>query len=44
MGGDGGVIVIDDEGNHAFSFNTAGMYRGVVKNGEMSVAIFGDTE
>ena len=26
--GDGGVIVMDAHGNHAFSFNTEGMYRG----------------
>jgi len=30
IGGDGGVIAIDNDGNYAFSFNTPGMYRGAV--------------
>ncbi len=41
MGGDGGVVMIDDEGNYAFSFNTPGMYRGGVRNGEIVVEMFG---
>ena len=40
MGGDGGIVAVDNIGNYAFSFNTAGMYRGAVKNGEMVVEIF----
>lgn len=40
MGGDGGVIAIDPDGNYAFSFNTPGMYRGAVKPGAMHVEIF----
>ena len=32
MGGDGGLIVLDAEGNHAMCFNTTGMYRGVIGN------------
>lgn len=44
MGGDGGIIAVDDEGNYAFSFNTPGMYRGAVKNGAIEVAIFGEGE
>lgn len=41
LGGDGGVIVLDKEGNIAMEFNTAGMYRASVdKNGKLSVAIY----
>jgi beta-aspartyl-peptidase (threonine type) len=32
-GGQGGVIAVDAHGNVAFRFNTAGMYRGQVKEG-----------
>ncbi len=32
MGGDGGVIAVDKDGNIATPFNTAGMYRGVVSS------------
>ncbi|PHR91364.1 MAG: isoaspartyl peptidase/L-asparaginase [Robiginitomaculum sp.] len=32
MGGDGGIVAIDNEGNFAFSFNTKGMYRGAVRH------------
>lgn len=41
MGGDGGIITLDDEGNYGFSFNTEGMYRGAVRNGEFEIKIFG---
>ena len=37
MGGDGGVVSLDHQGNVAFSFNTAGMYRGYLKQGEAAV-------
>lgn len=40
LGGDGGLIAVDRNGNIAMPFNTAGMYRGFIKNGEISVAIF----
>lgn len=41
MGGDGGVIVMSKEGEAAFSFNSAGMYRGRAdSNGASEVAIF----
>jgi L-asparaginase / beta-aspartyl-peptidase len=40
LGGDGGLIAVDRNGNIAMPFNTAGMYRGSIKNGEISVAIF----
>ena len=43
MGGDGGVISMDKDGNIALVFNTAGMYRASVNvKGEISVAIHGD--
>ena len=43
LGGDGGVIVLGADGRWAFSFNTAGMYRGAAAAGEEPmVAIFGD--
>jgi L-asparaginase / beta-aspartyl-peptidase len=28
LGGTGGVIALDKDGNHAWPFNTSGMYRG----------------
>ena len=41
MGGSGGVIVLDTKGNMAFSFNTAGMYRGSVNaKGERMIGIY----
>jgi L-asparaginase / beta-aspartyl-peptidase len=43
LGGDGGVIVATPAGETAFSFNSAGMYRGVAKaDGTKKVAIYGD--
>lgn len=43
MGGDGGIIAIDHEGNVAMEFNTAGMYRATMnKNGELKIGIYGD--
>ena len=33
LGGDGGVIAIDKDGNIAMPFNTAGMYRGYYLSG-----------
>ncbi len=43
LGGDGGVIVLGADGRWAFSFNTAGMYRGAVTSAdEAMVAIYGD--
>lgn len=44
MGGNGGVIAIDEAGTPVFSFNTRGMYRGYVKDGDYAVMIFGDGE
>ena len=41
MGGDGGLIALDKDGNVAMPFNTAGMYRGTVTDkGEIEVLIF----
>jgi len=41
LGGDGGVIALDAEGNFATPFNTEGMYRGWIdRDGKMHIAIF----
>ncbi|MHB8931127.1 MAG: isoaspartyl peptidase/L-asparaginase family protein [Melioribacteraceae bacterium] len=37
LGGDGGIIAIDKNGNVAMPFNTEGMYRGQYLNGEQQV-------
>jgi L-asparaginase / beta-aspartyl-peptidase len=43
LGGDGGVIALDAEGNFATPFNTDGMYRGWVdRDGKTHVAILKD--
>ncbi|MDX2129109.1 MAG: isoaspartyl peptidase/L-asparaginase [Chloroherpetonaceae bacterium] len=43
LGGDGGVIVIDQNGNIAMPFNSEGMYRGFIKAGEKAqTAIYKD--
>lgn len=42
MGGDGGIITMDKDGEIAFSFNTDGMYRGSVTPTKRHVAIFKD--
>jgi beta-aspartyl-peptidase (threonine type) len=43
LGGDGGVIALDDQGNFTTPFNTDGMYRGWVdKDGKVHVAILSD--
>lgn len=42
LGGDGGVILIDGDGNPGFSFNSAGMYRGMIDAKGSMVAIYGD--
>jgi beta-aspartyl-peptidase (threonine type) len=41
-GGEGGVIAVDRKGNIAMPFNSAGMYRGYIKNGKSEVAIYKD--
>jgi beta-aspartyl-peptidase (threonine type) len=41
LGGTGGVIGLDKNGNIAMEFNTEGMFRGYIKSaGEKKVAIF----
>jgi beta-aspartyl-peptidase (threonine type) len=41
LGGDGGLIALDQQGNLSMEFNTAGMYRGFVREGEaMQLAIY----
>lgn len=43
LGGDGGAIALDAQGNIAMPFNTSGMYRGWVKpDGSRGTAIFDD--
>ncbi len=42
IGGDGGMIGVDNEGNAVMTFNTSGMYRGVrSSDGRQEVAIYG---
>lgn len=42
LGGDGGVICIDKDGNVALPFNSAGMYRGYkLSTGAATIEIFG---
>ncbi len=41
LGGDGGLIAVDREGNYTMPFSTEGMYRGVVTaDGKVKVEIF----
>ncbi|QDP84141.1 isoaspartyl peptidase/L-asparaginase [Chryseobacterium sp. SNU WT5] len=41
MGGDGGMIALDKDGNIAMPFNTAGMYRGAItQDGEIIIEIY----
>lgn len=43
LGGDGGLIALDKDGNAAMPFNTAGMYRGTVtRDGKIEVLIYKD--
>ena len=44
IGGSGGVIVVTPKGEMAYSFNSAGMYRGKADASGRKVAIFGDEE
>jgi len=37
MGGDGGIIAVDHDGNITMKFNTTGMYRAAVRDGEEPV-------
>lgn len=41
LGGDGGLIALDKDGNMAWPFNTAGMYRGcITADGKVEVKIY----
>ncbi len=43
LGGNGGIIAIDHEGNVSMEFNTAGMYRAKMnKDGELEIGIYGE--
>ncbi|WP_439881477.1 isoaspartyl peptidase/L-asparaginase family protein [Pontibacter sp. MBLB2868] len=42
FGGEGGVIALDKNGNFAMPFNSAGMYRGFIKNDKAEVSIYKD--
>ncbi|WP_310468395.1 isoaspartyl peptidase/L-asparaginase [Sphingomonas sp.] len=42
LGGEGGVIVVTPKGETAYSFNSAGMYRGTATKAGRSVAVYGD--
>ena len=45
MGGDGGLIAINQQGEIAMPFNTAGMYRGTVRaDGTIEVSIYGTAD
>jgi len=40
LGGDGGVVVIDGEGQYEYVFNSKGMYRGMIDPNCLETAIF----
>lgn len=43
LGGKGGLIALDKDGNVAMPFNTAGMYRGyITESGEITIQIYKD--
>lgn len=43
LGGDGGIVAIDHEGNVAMEFNTAGMYRATMNSkGDLQIGIYGE--
>lgn len=43
LGGDGGIIAVDNYGNMVAEFNTAGMYRATMnENGELEIGIYED--
>ncbi len=45
MGGNGGIIAIDHEGNVAMEFNTSGMYRAAMnKNSELTIGLYKENE
>ncbi len=43
IGGEGGLIAVDAQGNVALPFNSEGMYRGYIQaDGEMMIQIYKD--
>lgn len=45
LGGEGGIIAIDNKGNIAMEFNSAGMYRATMnKKGELTIGIYKENE
>jgi beta-aspartyl-peptidase (threonine type) len=45
LGGEGGIIAIDNKGNIAIEFNSAGMYRASMnKKGELTIGIYMENE
>jgi beta-aspartyl-peptidase (threonine type) len=43
LGGDGGIVALDRQGNISMTFNTSGMYRGYIKKkGEGKTFIYRD--
>lgn len=45
LGGDGGIVAIDKDGNVAMEFNTAGMYRATMNaKGDLIIAIYKEEE
>lgn len=45
LGGEGGIIAIDNKGNIAMEFNSAGMYRAAMnKDGELTIGIYKENE
>ena len=45
LGGDGGIVAIDKDGNVAMEFNTAGMYRASMNSeGELVIGIYKENE
>src|SRR5690554_3799548 len=45
LGGDGGIVAIDKDGNITMEFNTAGMYRAAMNSkGEMTIGLYKEDE
>lgn len=45
LGGDGGIVAVDKDGNITMEFNTAGMYRASIKSNEaLQIGIYTDNE
>ena len=43
LGGDGGIVAVDKNGNMVMEFNTTGMYRATMNDkGELYIGIYGD--